>query len=384
MTTRSSLATLAVVILIFVAGVGLLYAARSQEPPTRVFVAPSSSPTATTAPASATTPSSPTSTSSPTDAALPGADRFAVIVQKGCAPPGTPPFVRREDRNEVIAPLGNGYLCQLNGAVSPDGRRLAYWHFESSGSSEIALYESGASKTLVRLGEEFLENAVWSTDGTGLLFVAKKGGVQGVAPEYAALRTLDVATGVIQELTRVSGRYLTALAWDRPRRVTAAAETPASGGPGAYLVITEAKAVTRNELPANTVLMSASTDATYVMALSQKDFAIRYWPLASFNDQKTLNAAPGFGAGVAAWRPGTPELAVVVSSGPGAQSLELWSLDGSRRRLTDYTGQGGGLFFRPDGSALFFGGGAAVDVATGRVAQFPLTQGERIAASLLR
>ncbi|MEA2662236.1 MAG: hypothetical protein QOH08_1808 [Chloroflexota bacterium] len=384
MTSRNSLA-LAVVILIIAAAIGVLYAAESQQPATSVVVAPSASPTtATTTPASATNRPSPAFTSSPTDVALPGADRFAVVVQKGCSPPGTPPFVRREDRNEVIAPLGNGYLCGLNGAVSPDGRRLAYWHFENSGSSEIALYENGASKTLVRLGEEFLENAVWSPDGTGLLFVAKKGGVQGVAPEYAALRTLDLASGAIQELTRVTGRYLAALAWDRARRVTAAAETPASGGPGAYLVITEAKAVTRNEMPANTVLMSASTDATYVVALSQKDFVIRYWPLTAFEDQRTLNAAPGFGAGIAAWRPGTRELAVVVSGGPGVQSLELWSLDGSRRRLTDYTGQGGGLLFRPDGSAVFFGGGAAVDVGTGRVVQFPLAQGERITASLLR
>ena len=46
MKTRT-LATVATVLLIIVAGYGLLYAVRSQEPPTRVFTAPSSTPNAT-------------------------------------------------------------------------------------------------------------------------------------------------------------------------------------------------------------------------------------------------------------------------------------------------------------------------------------------------
>lgn len=54
MTTRRSLATLAVVLLIIVGGVAILYAVRSQEPPTRVFVAPSPTPTATSTVALAT------------------------------------------------------------------------------------------------------------------------------------------------------------------------------------------------------------------------------------------------------------------------------------------------------------------------------------------
>lgn len=385
MKTRS-LATLAVVLLIIVAGVALLYAVRSQQPATAVSSTASPTPTAT-AVIPTTTPPSATATppsSSQVDAALPGADRFAVVVDKGCSPPGTPPYVRREDRNEVITPLGNGYLCLLNGAVSPDGRRLAYWHFENATTGEIALYQGGASTTLVRLGDEFLSNVVWSADGTGLLFVAMKGGVQGVAPEYAALRTLDLASGSIQELTRVAGRYLTALAWDRTTRVTAASETPASGGAGAYLVITEARVVKRNEMPANLILTRASPDAALMMAVSQPDGVIRYWPIASFDDQKELRPAAGSKAGITAWRPGARELAVVVTSPPGSQAVELWSLDGTRRRLADFTGQRGGLFFRPDGSALFIGGGTGVDVATGRLARFTLAPSEGLAASLLR
>jgi hypothetical protein len=383
---RRSLATVAVVLLVLVAGLALLYAARALVPPTAVV---SSSPSVTstaTAVSATTTPSAiatPTS-SSAVSAALPGAERFAVIVDKPCAPPGTPPYLRREDRHEVIAPLGNGYLCQLNGAVSPDGRRLAYWHFDAS-NSELALYQGGASSTtLVRLGDEFVRNVVWSADGAGLLFVAMKGGMQGVAPEYAALRTLDLASGSIQELTRVRGPYLTALAWDRSNRVTAAVETPASGGGGgAYLVVTEARVVKRSDMPTNLLLTRASPDATLIMALSQPDGVIRYWPIANFDDQKELRAAAGSYAGIAAWRPGARELAVVVTTPPGSQAVELWSLDGTRRRLVEFSGQRGGLFFRPDGSALFIGGGTGVDVASGRVALFTLAQGEGLAASLL-
>ncbi len=378
-TKRRGVAILAAVLLVLVAGIVVLYPDRPQVPPA---MAPSFAPTATTALGPSTTPAASPSSPGQANVALPGAERFTVVVDKGCSPPGSPPYVRREDRNEVIAPLGNGYLCQLRGSVSPDGRRLAYWHFENATTGEIALYQSGASTALVRLGDEFLGNVVWSPDGTGLLFVAMKGGVQGVAPEYAALRTLDLASGSIQELIRVTGRYLAALAWDRAHHVTAATETPASGGAGTYLIVGEDRVSSRELLPANMVLIGASPDAAYVMAGLQQERAIRYWPLTSFADQKTLLAAPGFGAGVAAWRPGTRELAVVVTNGT-LQSIELWSLDGSRRRLTDYPGQRGGLFFRPDGSALFFGGGAAVEITSGRVAQFPLAQGERIAASLL-
>jgi hypothetical protein len=46
-TSRRSLGTLAIVLLILVAGVALLYAVRAEEPPTRVFVAPSLTPTPT-------------------------------------------------------------------------------------------------------------------------------------------------------------------------------------------------------------------------------------------------------------------------------------------------------------------------------------------------
>jgi len=129
-------------------------------------------------------------------------------------------------------------------------------------------------------------------------------------------------------------------------------------------------------------LMSASPDAAFMTALSRKNFTILYWTLTSFADQKELRAAPGLGAGIAAWRPGGRDLAVVVS-GPGVQMLELWSLDGSRRKLADVPGQSGGLTFRPDGSVVFVGGGRAVEVATGRGVDLTLGQSERVAASLL-
>ena len=64
MTTRRSLATLAAVLLILVVGASALYALRSQEQPTRVFVAPSSTPTATSTPGSLSP--TPTATASPT------------------------------------------------------------------------------------------------------------------------------------------------------------------------------------------------------------------------------------------------------------------------------------------------------------------------------
>jgi hypothetical protein len=354
-----------------------LITARPLRPPIVVI-----SPTPSSAPSpAAPTPAPSASSSTQPNASLPGAERFAIVVEKGCSPPGPPPYVRREDRNELVATLGNGYLCALKGVVSPDGRRLAYWLYET-GRSEIALYEGGSSRTLVRLGDELLFGGlVWSSDGTGLVFGATKGGGQGTPSDYSALRTFDLATGSVKELARVTARYLTPVAWDRARRVVAAAGVDARGGSGEYLIITEDRAIATSAMPADVVLMSASPDAAFMTALSRKDFTILYWPLTSFAERKELRAPPGSGAGVAAWRPGGRELAVVVS-GAGVQALELWSLDGVRRKLADVPGQSGGLIFRPDGSVVFVGGGRAVEVATGRAVDLVLAQYERVAASL--
>lgn len=359
-------AWLSAIILALVLGVVLLYAYRANVPP------------ASQVPATLAIGSP---TASVVDVPLPGADRFALVVDRGCSPPGPPPYVRREDKNEVIATLGPAYLCQFHGATSPDGRRLAYWLFES-GRSEIALYQAGASTTVVRLGEELVFEVVWSSDGTGLLYVAMKGGVQGVPPEYAALRTVDLATGTIRELSRETGRYLTPLAWDRARRLTAASVTPASGGAGEYLTVTEDRVIARHAPQPDVILQRASPDAAFMVA-ARTGGALLYWPIASFADQKALLPEAGTFAGIAAWRPGARELAVVVTDG-GSQRIELWSLDGKRRRLVDFSGQRGGLFFRPDGSALFIGGGLAVDVATGRATHIALVGSEGAAASVLR
>lgn len=72
MTTRRSLATLAVVLLILVVGIGVLYAVRSQVPPTTtVSSTPSATPAPSTPVSSAAT-STPLATATPTAAASPG------------------------------------------------------------------------------------------------------------------------------------------------------------------------------------------------------------------------------------------------------------------------------------------------------------------------
>jgi len=334
--------------------------------------------------ASATPGVAATPTATPGSAPLPGADRFAMVVDRPCAPPGPAPYVRREDRPERIAELGQAYLCQFHGAVSPDGRRLAYWLFDT-GRSELALYESGGTRMLVRLQDELLIGGmIWSGDGAGILYVASKGGVQGVAPEYAALRTFDLATGQVRELTRVSGLYLRPLAWDRRARVAAAATSPPSGEGGEYLVIGEDGATRRHALPADVIIGAASPDAAWATGLWRSENVLRYWPIASFEDRKTLRPEPGRGANLGIWRPGAPELVVITAGGSASSSrVDIWSLDGSRRVVGDYAGQDGGASFRPDGSVLFLGTRTAIDVATGRVMRFELAAQERIAASIL-
>lgn len=337
-----------------------------------------------------TPPPSPTAqpTPIPVEMPLPGAERFALVVFKGCSPPGPPPYVRREDSHEIIAELGQGYLCGLRGDVSPDGRRLAYW-ISDVNRSEIAIYQGGSSVTILNLGSELMSSLVWSVDGTGLLFVAMVGGVQGVPPEYAALRTLDIASGSVKELTRVTGGcYLGAIAWDRSRRVAAAVASAAANCVNEYLMVTEDQTIERAELPAGVTVRAASPDATLVVGHWRIENVIRYWPIDSFEDQKELRSPPGAGAVPWAWRPGTLEIAVTVTSA-GIQSLELWSLDGARRRITDYHGQDGGLFFRPDGSVIFIGSNTAIDVESGQSTLFDFKNDQvrgawSQAASLLR
>lgn len=383
------LLSMAIVLFVLIGGVALLYAVRAQgagttsAPQTRVSsapTAPAASPSATVAPAT----SAPSST--PSELPLTGADRFALVIDKGCSPPGPPPYVRREDSGQMIVALGQGYLSQLQGAVSPDGRRLAYWAYEFTGQSSIAMYQGGTSTTLVALGDEMLGALpVWSPDGSGLLFVANKGGGQGVPPDYAALRTLDLASGAITELTRVSGRFLNAVAWDRARHVIAATSVPALPAPGVSenLVITEARVIQRYELSPRAPGAVASQDAAYAMTVSRSDNVIRYWPLSAFTEQTVLRATPGLTIAFALWQPGTHQLAVDLVNG-GTSAIELWPLDGLRRAIADYTNHNGRLFFRPDGSVLFMGPSSAVEVATGRLTHFALAPSEQLAASLLR
>lgn len=331
-------------------------------------------------------------------APLPASDHFGLVIDRGCSPPGPAPYLRAQDRSDVIVRLGQGYLCQFQGSVSPDGRRIAYPVFEPNGNG-LALWETGAttSKTLVSLGAEASGTPVWSSDGTALVFVATKGGGQGVVPDYSALRTFDLATGKLAEILRTPERFLSPLAWDRRAHVIALISSAQLAGVvqpfgGEYQVIAQDgvclpidPCITRNSLPPNTYV-TASIDATWAVGVTQAEHVVRYWPLAAYADRKAMAPSTGTDFGGYAWRPGAQEFAMYVVSAAAPPRVELWGIDGSRRTLVDnFNLSGGGFFWQPDGTVLFYGCCTAIEVASGRVVTFTLGEGERIkAAAVIR
>lgn len=360
MTSRRALGILAAIILVIVAGYGVLYAARSQSP-AQVLVPPST-PTPSSA-ASATTSSTPTAT--------PVGDRYGYV---HLAAPGR--IVVRGERDGSPA----FELTGVTPAVSSDGKRIAYWRTGSPISSQetdvfspkgtelrvLEVAEPRNERTVFTVpGDTHGANIVWSNDGQGVLIVTYSRetvggpGLGSGTPARYDLVMLDLTTTPATQrpaATQVSrGFVYLPVAWDRPGQIAAGVVTGEGGYVTEYVTWNGgspanpfSRTTLRNLTIAGTV--QASADAKLVMGGDPS--GVRVWPIndaskASLIQRPTPISNPFWRLAPGShlvWSVGVPTTTVELTQYGTDSSTAVYTVTGTDRAYAAAS--------RPDGSAV--------------------------------
>jgi Tol biopolymer transport system component len=296
--------------------------------------------------------------------------------------------VRREGETKTaVAELAPSYFNQWNGAVAPDGRRAVYFAQPQGQPWTLFLFDGAKpneQRALVALPGEVGLQSVWSGDGAGVAFVVIDQLGNGATPAYSAIRTLDLASGVVTERARVTGgSAYTLVGWDRANATLAAMVVPhADQGPITYLVLsgTNERSWT---LEAHYSAV-ASPDGRDVVGVKCEGVEIGCslwtWKLGDFDTRVDRKIGNRLSIGVIGWRPGTNEFAFAVSdiNAGAAVTIELLSLSGGPTRIVfgSSATYDNGSFFRADGTALIvvaeLNTALVVDLTSGRTTQLPL------------
>jgi hypothetical protein len=213
---------------------------------------------------------------------------------------------------------------------------------------------------------------VWSSDGTGIAFGVGAGSDVGPGSPEATLRTVELSSGATAIIARRSdGRIYRPIAWDRAAKVVAAAESGAGGFMSAYVLVdvSAEPRVTSSAVPGRAAIGQASSDAKFVFTTDFDSNALRWWPLANY---AAVTVVPRSAVGVAAWKPGSSQVAWIEgpggSAGPSpAPDSELVLYDvrtGTRSSVAKSRALTGSHVkdFRPDGSAAILSSQSAGDV----------------------
>lgn len=311
-----------------------------------------------------------------------------------------PPLVRAETTSTTIVQLRGDFF---HGAVSPDGRRIAYWETYSSPEVRTLWLVDAAGTTQPRMlltlaNTEIAavsagDGVVWSSDGTGLLIAVNSLALNSPAPpvdatpQYATLRQLDIATGSVREIARNQGvgAWFEPIAWDRDLDVSAAVEIGPGGFVSTYIVVRDGSGLTGTPLPEQTLAryVRASVDARSVLMRGFFEHrAVYVWPLAEPTQVTTFRASGSEYVVAALWR-AAGEIVVSLASSADAttgERLEIWAAPGQRRQLVSAPLRLDAV--RPDGSAAVTDKGV-VDLRTGVVDEAP-RRSRAIASVLVR
>ncbi|MGH2450497.1 MAG: hypothetical protein ACRDGE_04350 [Candidatus Limnocylindria bacterium] len=291
---------------------------------------------------------------------------------------GSSLVIRSETDAQAIAtpgiddPFGTASVTRRL-AVSPDGRRLAFWEASEDGGNSLQLWDAArpdrTTTLLTSSSGEAGTRVVWAPDGEGLLLSFVSLGPRpaiGAPPLYAVLRTLDIASGELTEVARAELTNFAPVAWDRERQIGGAVEFGGGGFATAYLVIRDGQASRTSfsdQVVADTVI--GSPNARWVLA-TFGDREIVAWPI---DEPERVTELPSDGEGVAplGWLPGSTR--VILREGQGVQEspLFLWDVTtGDRMQIgtTRYT-----ALPRADGTALYVtderGATSVLDLASG-------------------
>jgi hypothetical protein len=353
----------------------LVIALNTLRPPqvTTPLASPSASGTASATPAtSATVTGSPSATSSPA-ASVAGVkpDSSHGILTHN------PAAIRTEADPTALNKTPN-WNEGAAAAVSPDGKRVAILRTGETGQGIITFTTAKPDEItsvvdMAGTGENIVGPPVWAADNSdSLLFaITKPGAVTGIAPPpaYSALRSVDVKTRKVTEVTRTTnGFVLMPVVWHPGAAAAAAYETGDGGFAVNYLVI-RGQQVTRTPFGATVGggTLAANQDGTRVAAIYGTPGApVHWWPFDRFDQQTELKPAAGESAYRAYWRAGRDE--IVVATGPSAgvvsakMRVEVWGSQSGRRVVRD---TGGVALVRVDGTAVLAFDYQLVDLTTG-------------------
>ena len=396
--SRAQLTVVAVIVVLAALAVGLLLRDRSVS-----TAEPSASPTSSAARTAIASPSatatsvvaSPGASASPAAAGAIYNDDFGFIVTEPSRA-----AMRKESSDARIA----AFTVPLQvAAVSPDGKRVAYWKFDNGvpgDTAQLRMFSTignATEETLMTLPAGQRGGGVaWSSDGAGLLYSTETGnfGVGGDGRNSATLNLWELAAGgrrgtIIDSQTNTGWLYRP-VAWDRSANLAAAGLTGEGGAMAFYVTVrinsdntfNAQRVDTRRLQDLNGMSMGsirASSDAKFVLGVEGESGSIRWWPLADFAANKSQ---AGAGKGGALWRPGTHEIGF---KGPSDQ---FWLGDVDKVGslglcCTAFSGAPAGsvvVAFRTDGAAVLLAvRGTASEYTLVRLGTDPKsTSGDRV------
>lgn len=254
-------------------------------------------------------------------------------------------------------------LAGVSPAVSPDGKRLAYWRTTPDvGATDLRVLDVADPRSdrsvLTLTGQTVGGGVVWSNDGQGLLVVTQSREMFGHCFAQSTVVVLDLATTppATRSATEQGSSacvYLP-LAWDRPGQVAAAVTTGPGGAATEYVTWNGnaadpfARAPVPREIFAPDV--QASADAKLVLGLDRTANTLRVWPILDITQagevRHPLRIASAF------WRPGaTAPYEVIWTMG---FRIDLFRYRTSfSTTLHTSTTDVGVVAVRPDGSGVF-------------------------------
>lgn len=374
-----------------------LYALRAERPGPAPGALPTPTATVTVTP---TATSGAVASPSPTTAAA--TDRYGYVFTAQ-----EERIVVRRERDAAPAsmqgatsPIPGPPVFELTGvspAVSPDGKRLAYWRTTRNvGATDLRVLDvadpSSDRSVLTLSGQTVGGGVVWSNDGQGLLVVTQSREMSGHCFAQSTVVMLDLATRppATRSATEQGSSACVYLpvAWDRPGQVAAAVTTGPGGAATEYVTWNgnAANPFSRAPVPREVLAgdVQASADAKLVLGLDRKANTLRVWPLLDITKADEVRHPLRIASAI--WRPGATAPYEVIWTVGFRIDLFRYRTDSSTTLYTSTELDVGLAAVRPDGSGVLItqsNGGPpppttrllVVDVATRQTTDISTTVG---------
>ena len=355
--------------------------------------APSPTPSPTV-PGPSVAPATATPTSSPTTNA---ADTLRIGLI-GLDNLGFPSSLRLESDPSVFARIQGRSVT-----VSPDGRRIAYWHVppgadDTAGELRTVDLTTGVeSRPLLASAPERAGGIAWRSDGSALVVAtaAKSipfGGVDP-PPAYTRVHTIDLAAGQVRELAHLELARFYPIAWSAETKVVVGVDSGEGGIHQIYRIRENGARIAGGPIDVGYQRFDVSRDGRTILGLSFRGEGDR-----TYSTAQLIAADAPIGIGTrevvddpyildARFLP-TNDVAVLVRAGtPQRYGLEVWpaGLVGQGRRIWTSPDTApyaiGDLFVRVDARTVYLHGTGAnafpspwlrIDLDTGSATELPM------------